>query len=433
MDDIARLDSPFTEIGSARIGSRYVEYPLVRVQPQEIKRIIRWAFYILVFSLPFEMPNLGMPLEVTTFTASLFLLTTLLQPRACFRRPPRAFWWFVVYLYAYIFVIIWHSAEYQKAGAQKDQAKLLFLFLQVILMCWAGCNVMREERTAKAALLTLVAACVILAVIHISGIARTTTEVHSNVERFSTFGQNPNSLGRHLAVGLLALAGLAYGRGKVALRSPFLVWPLFALILMAIASTGSRGTVLALGAGLSVFMLGGENLNVRLRNMLVVALALGFCIWVFSRSEIMEQRFESTIGEGSLAKREDIFPAAWGMFLEKPLAGWGPTLNMWELGFRVGEPDHPFRDTHNLLLEVLTVTGVLGAVPLFAGILLCFRAAWRARGGPEGILPLAMITFIMAYVGANLHYSKLQWLILSYALASGSYRVGTGFRSVIRL
>ena len=317
--------------------------------------------------------------------------------------------------------MIWHNAEYRTIDLQQDQVKLLILFLQLIALCWTGANVMREDRTAKAAFLSLAASSILLAVIHLSGIARTTTEVASNIERLSTFGQNPNTLGRHLSIGLLALIGVAYGRRKDSFRPAFFVWPLVLLIMVAITSTGSRGSLIALGAGLLVFALGREGAVVRLRNVLVVVAAIGLGMWVTYRSETMERRFERTLNEGSLAQREDIYPAAWGMFLDRPLLGWGPTINMWELGSRIGERDHRFRDTHDLLLEVLTVTGALGAIPFFAGILLCLRAAWKAREGPAGVLPLALLVSILASnVGANLHYNKITWILLAFSMASYS-------------
>jgi hypothetical protein len=70
------------------------------------------------------------------------------------------------------------------------------------------------------------------------------------------------------------------------------------------------------------------------------------------------------------------------------------------------------------------VTGVVGAIPFFAGIFLCLLSAWNSRAGPEGVLPLAAIVAILvANVGANLHYNKLFWLVLAYALASGHRRL----------
>jgi O-antigen ligase len=330
----------------------------------------------------------------------------------------------VLYLYVYVVSMIWHSAGYSRIDLQREQGKLLFLFFQLMLVCWTGYNVMREQRTAQAALLTLAASCIILAVIHILGFARTSTEVASNIERLSTFGQNPNTLARHLSFGALTLVGLGYGRRKRAFAGPIIVWPFVLLILMAIESTGARGGVIALGAGLLFLGLGGEGPAERMRNIVIVALAISFAVWLSFRSETMVQRFEKSIDEGSMAQRENLYPVAWKMFLDRPLLGWGPTLNMWELGSRVGETDHPFRDTHNLLLEVLTVTGVVGAIPFFAGIFLCLLSAWNSRAGPEGVLPLAAIVAILvANVGANLHYNKLFWLVLAYALASGHRRL----------
>lgn len=389
------------------------------LRPTTVRPVVRWAFCLLVFSIPFNLPNVGLPLEVTTLTCCIFLLATLLQPRVCFQPPPGAFWFFALYLYVYVFLIIWHGAGYRSIQLQADQAKLLFLLFQLLLMCWTGCNILREQRSAKIALLTFAASCTILAVVHLSGIARTTTEVGSNVLRLSTFGQNPNALGRHLALGIIALVGIAYGRNKRAFRPTVVVWPLVVLILMALASTGARGGILALGTGLLVFAIGGKTSAQRVRNVLVVMLAIGFCVWVSLRSETMERRFVRTIDEGSMAQRENLYPIAWRMFLDKPLLGWGPTINMWELGSRVSEHDHPFRDTHDLLLELLTVAGAIGSTPFLIGILLCIRGAWRGRTGAEGVLPLAMmVAILVANVGANLHYDKLYWLLMAYAMAS---------------
>src|SRR2546430_4868572 len=55
------------------------------------------------------------------------------------------------------------------------------------------------------------------------------------------------------------------------------------------------------------------------------------------------------------------------MAAERPLVGWGPVNNKYELGIRLDERIHRRRDAHNLLLEVLTATGAFGAVPFLVG------------------------------------------------------------------
>jgi O-antigen ligase len=127
-------------------------------------------------------------------------------------------------------------------------------------------------------------------------------------------------------------------------------------------------------------------------------------------------RWEHTLFKGDLAKRDKIMPRAWDMFLEKPLLGWGPVSNLVELGSREGMPS---RDTHNVYLWVLTETGLLGAIPFFAGLWLSLRAAWRARFGSEGTLPMAMLVCLLIInMGITWHNRKIFWLTMAYVLAS---------------
>ena len=119
-----------------------------------------------------------------------------------------------------------------------------------------------------------------------------------------------------------------------------------------------------------------------------------------------------------MAGREKIFPAAWGMFQEKPLFGWGPVRHYYELGSRLGQPT---RDPHNLYLWLLVETGLLGAIPFFAGLWLCWHAAWKARHSIQGVVPVAMMLCLLVNNAKGTGLTdKLSWIILAYALASSS-------------
>ena len=85
--------------------------------------------------------------------------------------------------------------------------------------------------------------------------------------------------------------------------------------------------------------------------------------------------------DNTLTGRTDIWPAAWDMIQERPWFGWGP--GVWiqqnadparyigaEAGFNVGH-------SHNTVLEVMLLWGVLGLV-LYLGVVLALaRSAWR--------------------------------------------------------
>src|SRR5688500_17913082 len=66
-------------------------------------RIIRWLFYLFIFTLAFETVGEGViPIEAPTAVLGILLLTILLQPRLFIRWPPKAFWCFIIYIYLFV-------------------------------------------------------------------------------------------------------------------------------------------------------------------------------------------------------------------------------------------------------------------------------------------------------------------------------------------
>jgi len=115
------------------------------------------------------------------------------------------------------------------------------------------------------------------------------------------------------------------------------------------------------------------------------------------------------------------------MALEKPLAGWGPINNQYEVAARTTDMAREHRDAHNLLLELLTALGLVGAVPFLIGLGICVVAAWRGRTSPYGIVPLALIAlFLVANISTNLVAYKPFWWVLALAFASGQLAVREG-------
>ena len=122
-----------------------------------------------------------------------------------------------------------------------------------------------------------------------------------------------------------------------------------------------------------------------------------------------------------MAGREVLFPTLWGMFLERPWTGWGPMNNQYELAQRIAEQNRLTRDSHNLILEVITTTGMLGAIPFFMGLALVVRGAWRARSGLHGITPLALLaSHLIGAMSGNPITSKQFWLVCAYAIAAAT-------------
>jgi len=387
--------------------------PQPLAQTEAPGRLVRWALYVFLFSLPFDAPD-QLVLELSTITGSLFLLATLWQARVCYGRQPAALWWFVAYLFIY-----WVSFALGHSTDRLDALKSFLFYVQAVSIFWACSNLMRHEGVTHRALITLVIAGVILAFLAITGLGKI-SETHSG--RVVVFGQDPNFEARNLTIALLTAIGLAYGRARAVLRPRLLVWPIAALIITAMVLSGSRGQLLALAAGLWAFSLTGNTLGARVKNMILAVVVIGLCGWGAMQSPMMQRRIQQA-ESGNLAKREDLFPVAWQMFKERPLTGWGPD-NQTVLAIRLRLPPalHQTRDTHNTFLQILTGTGILGLIPFLMGLGLCTWASWKARRGPEGILPFShMAALWVANQSINFIVLKSQWVLFAYVLASASF------------
>lgn len=372
--------------------------------------IIRYAYYAFIFSIPFESIALADNfLSVSKVPGLFFGLTAFLRPRVCFRRPPQAFWCFFWYLSVVVMM-----APFQEPQFTSQIISRLLTLTQLLLLFWTSYNVMCDERVVKGTLLTLIISCTIVAVLMFVGLGNSPYE-----DRDTALGWNPNALATMLSSGLVGIVGLAFGRRTRELKVLLLMAACSGVLAMQIVRTGSRGALIALIVALLAFPLKKtKSLSSKIQLVLIGVLAIGFLAWTSYRSELVRERWEATFATGDTAGRDTIFAQAWNMFLEKPLLGWGPLSNVYELGSRVGLP---FRDPHNLYLWVLTETGLFGAIPFFIGLWLCLRAAWKARDGLQGVLPLSMILCLLInnMKGTSLS-SKLFWIVLAYALA-GAY------------
>lgn len=379
--------------------------------PGKVSPIIRVAFYLFVLAIPFETAFMESASSIGTVPMMMgiaFVGTALLQPRICFKRPPAAFWCFA----GYIFVCLILGMTQNLIYAREVVTRLLTL-IQLLLLMWISFNLFKYPEICKGALLSLVAACSVLSIFMLTG----TATVDSGQGRSTLFGDHVNTLATMLALGLIALVGLMYGRNRVERNMAILAWILFPLIGTALIMTGSRGRLIGLVFGLFLLVImkdGGWGTKLKIGS--VAVLAIGFLISAALTNDAMRTRLERSLYEGDTAGRDQIMARAVDMFFEEPLLGWGPVRNHAELGSRVGWSR---RSAHNLYLSVLIETGLLGAIPFFAGLFLVVKAAWKARIGIEGALPMAILGCLLVMnLSGTWHIRKLFWLILAYALAS---------------
>jgi len=397
-----------------------------RPNHRSVYPLVRGAFYVFIFSLLFEWPDRPIPMEAPTLIAAIYLAFTLLQPKVCYRHLPKELWFYAIYLcyFALLCGFVVH---------QGDAIKQLALMVQIFFLMWSGYNLMRYDRIRKTALVTLVISCSVISAMQVFGVATTDWYEYGAGARRAVLGQNPNNMANNISLGLAALVGFAFGRNKISPRAKYVAAPVALIMAGAIFRTGSRGALLALGIGFVAFAIRGKTLGDKAKSLIIVLAVLGGLVLAVMQTPPLASRYKRTIYENNMAGREQIFPAAWNLFKENPFIGWGPIDNMYELGkhvqvfkdptlFKRSDGNKGVMDTHNMFLDSLTSTGLFGTIPLYIYIILCLLAAWRAHRGPEGALPLVMVVIVtMINMSGNWVASKLDWLMMAYALASASF------------
>jgi O-antigen ligase len=380
---------------------------------------IRYVYYAFVFSIPFEMADINPSglLTIAKLIGYLLVPLAFLQPSLCFKRPPKPVWYFAAYL-----AVCMVRGVLLMAGdtVDPDFSRLFVIRLlsrvQMLGLFWIAYNLFHQEQVVKGTLVALSLSTILIVLLQFGGLAGETAGQHGRV---TAFDANPNSVATVLSLGFLAVFGLAYGREKTEWKSHLLFWTTSGIVAAAIVRTGARGAAAALALSFGVLLFKKGDIAKKFKMGVLGLMGISVLTVISYQLPAVRNRWEATLLQGTLAKREQIFPAAFNMFLESPLLGWGVINHYLELGARFGRPQ---LDPHNMYLYLLTEVGLIGSIPFLVGVTICLLAAWRSRFNIQGVTPLMMMSFLLiSNLNGSYQDKKLFWLVLAYGLASASY------------
>jgi O-antigen ligase len=384
-----------------------------------VPKTVYYAFLLFVFSIPFEDVDLPYLTSETFSLANLFglvffalyLFHLVLQVLFFSRSVPEvpvAMRWFIGY-----FVV------YALGGWLLDHEPGRAYFLRLVSLVqtfgffWCASDLLKDESLRKSCLLAFALACVILALgtlLHLPGFVPVIDD------RTRALGMNPNAGASLVVLAALILLAFSLNESQWSRKRRWLLvtltLPLFALLV----STASRSGAGAFVIGISMFFFAKGGLKRKIVAGLLAVVAAAAVISLIASHEATAQRWARFFEEGD-SIRADLYRTALEMIGERPIVGWGRTVGFEELGSRIGLGGRI--DAHNFLLYLLLEVGSVGAAPFLVGLGLCLWAAWKARGGTLGILPLTLLVCSLA--GMMTHTGlrdKTFWLFLALALAA---------------
>ena len=227
-----------------------------------VQWFIRYAFYAFVFSLAFEDAFTEIGASIPKLLGLLLIAVCFLQPRLCFRFPPKAFAWFGAYVFIVALVgayMAWVPPDVPDFTSAV--IRTVTRLVQLLVLFWISFNLLKNDKVATGTLWALAASTILLSALQLAGF----TNSVSQTGRVTAFQENPNGLATMLSLGVLALLCLAHGRAKEDWKARTVFWGVSGFMAIAILQTGSRGAVLALAITIMIFFLRGQTWTAKLR------------------------------------------------------------------------------------------------------------------------------------------------------------------------
>jgi O-antigen ligase len=376
---------------------------------RDLPLMVRWSFLLFIGTIAFDMWS-SAKLCGLLFFAIYFVYHNPLSRKRSFPPIPGVMIWFMIYVAVYALNGLFLPTE-----RLDEFFTHLFTLVQVIVFCWIASDILQEEKIAKKALLTYSIASVMLAFGLLLSLPGFSIVGEGGTERMSAIGANANSLAAVMALAVVVLLGLWLNLPDKSLtRSMWMFGSMFALSL-ATVYTGSRGGVVVLMVGLSVYLIPYWKKRWRMSAVIVALIAMAGLAYVAATTPVFSERWLDYY-DGQESTRDRVYEEALVMISQRPLVGWQPVEFWYELGSRTYA--RSIRDAHNTYLHLLLEVGIVGAVPFLIGLWLCGQAAWKARNRNLGLLPLAIFLATLAE-GMSLTsiHLKPTWFFLAVTVA----------------
>jgi O-antigen ligase len=221
---------------------------------------------------------------------------------------------------------------------------------------------------------------------------------------------NVRSLGFFAVAGFFA--GIAVAMAKAARQSQYLLGIVIAGAALVMAFwTGSRGALLAIMMGLLWLLIFAGSIRNALAKFFAVVFSLAVCISLLLPSVDPHYGIEriifssvATPTESDITSgRTEMWRATAKKIAEKPFAGWGVEQ------FAVSGPEHAlgYKQPHNMLLQLLFSTGLLGAIAILLIVLPFLPKLSLEMSSPDRLAAWGVIigTLTFGLYDAALYYT----------------------------
>lgn len=305
------------------------------------------------------------------------------------------------------------------------------IFMDWLLMYFILCHSISDNRAIDFCLYGFSLGAITLSVLFYLGIGVDVNTIQGG-DRFSMFGSNENVLGIIQSISVAIILNLFILKDRLSLHTYRFLF-ILPIILSAtmIVATGSRTALLILvGVFISSVLFYQTKMKYKIL-VIAASLFVGYAMMrVFLSSDsFMLARVLSSLEEGNTGGRTEI----WGKYLayypEHPILGVGES-GMMELAMKAGVGTTEVLgyamafSPHNVLIEVLLKTGIVGFFIMGTFWLKTFKCSFKSLRRYRSSLPLVLsIPIVVVLMSGQILTEKYAWFIYAYMIASSCGRI----------
>lgn len=380
-----------------------------------LDKIQRWALYLFFFSINFEVwdPfNTGGFFSVSKLTGIIYLLTVI----------PHYKQFFLTSYIKPVIVPIWiffgwlTIISFLNINSVSSSFFDFSIFQNIILM-WILIN--HERKTPNIltrGLLSFAFGSIALSILYNFGIG----VVYDFGGRVSLFGDNENIIGMRMSISIIILLITIVQNPLHLKKIRFIFIAALPLMLKLMAESGSRVAFISF---VVMFLMGTLLIKTKKSWYKIGVLILGVVVFFIIiqyilQSEVLLTRLIKSFEEGDLAGRDVI----WQNII--PLIKANPILGVGQTGYAAYTQQVFYgpRSPHNVIIEVMSYTGLVGLMIYLLFVFRSFMFGWKAYKFKRGILPLLLLIPMAGYLlSGQILTNKIGWVIFGYASASGAF------------
>jgi O-antigen ligase len=369
----------------------------------------RFAVYAFFFSLNFEsldLFGLGIDYLASKITIVGLLLVSLLNLRSTLRV---SYLRLSLYMPLLVFFILLTIMNYLNRTADFKEYFNMPLFLNILIFVILSNLSIKYPDVILKGFLALTLGTFILSVLFTFGVGVEQTPD----DRFTIFNDNPNYVGIRSSIALLTLIYVIFYNKLKLGKNRFWFLLLFPTLILLLISTGSRVSFISLVLGIIIFIFPVTN-KISLNRLIItlVSIAAFIFVWIFYlKDSVIIERLNNFLFKGDLANRDLIWDHVIKILKNKPLFGVGKTGYDSAITQVMGSVASP----HNLILELLSNTGIIG---LLVFLLFLLQIIWFAIKSYFDDKDIMSFIFLIPIIGlvliGQILDQKVAWILFSF-------------------